>query len=112
MNRKLVSYVSFAFALTLPLLAPHSAGETIEETLARLELPVEEKIARFKLFSNCTPISLLVEHLSSDALSIDLTEGRLRTVVESRLRSARLYDTDRYSDTNLYLNVRGIMHTT
>ena len=105
MNRKMVACGSFALALTLPLLAPNSAGETFEEQIARLRLPVEEKIARFKLFSNCAPILLLVERLGFDALSIDLTEGRLRTIVESRLRSARLYDTNHLSDTNLYLNV-------
>lgn len=52
---------------------------------------ITDRIDRFKLFSNCTPIALLVERLNSDARSIGLTENALQTTVESRLRSARVY---------------------
>ncbi len=45
----------------------------------------------FRLWSGCAPIKLLVV-LSGDAADIDLTEERIQTLAESRLRAARLYD--------------------
>ena len=49
-------------------------------------------IDAFKLWNECAPIELLVEGLSDDAADIDLTRERIQTLVESRLRVARLYD--------------------
>ena len=47
----------------------------------------------FGLWNECEPIRLIVESLSSnDAADIDLTEERIQTLAESRLRAARLYD--------------------
>ena len=47
----------------------------------------------FALWNECAPIRLIVESLSStDAADIDLTEERIQTLAESRLRAARLYD--------------------
>ena len=47
----------------------------------------------FGLWNECAPIDLIVESLSNnDAADIDLTEERIQTLAESRLRAARLYD--------------------
>ncbi len=51
-----------------------------------------EGIDRFELFNECRPIRLVVEDLSDDAADIELTEERIQTLAESRLRAARLYD--------------------
>ncbi len=56
----------------------------------------------FGLWNECAPIWLLVR-LSDDAADIDLTEERIQTLVESRLRVARLYDT---AAPHAYLYVR------
>lgn len=59
---------------------------------------------RFQLFDYCRPMSLVVEQLPPDAAGIGLTEQSIQNLVESRLRSARLYDTNRPL-TYLYVNV-------
>lgn len=46
----------------------------------------------FQLFNECRPMYLLIERLSGDEADIGLTEARIQTMVEARLRSARLYD--------------------
>ena len=58
----------------------------------------------FMLFNYCYPVELVVEELSSDAKKIGLTEERMRTMTESRLRAARIYSDDG-STTYLYVNV-------
>ena len=67
--------------------------------LALTITPVQEvtDVDRFKLFNNCEPMRLLVEGLRDDAADIGLTEERLQVAVESRLRGARLYTSDRGS---------------
>ena len=58
----------------------------------------------FELYNACRPMNLVVESLDEDAAEIGLTEERIRTAVESRLRSARLHSDDpRW--TYLYVNV-------
>ncbi len=59
---------------------------------------------RFRLFSNCTPMRLVVEDLPEDALEIGLTKNAIRATVESRLRSARLYGEKALSP-YIYINV-------
>lgn len=93
MNQKMPVCMSIALALALSLVAPHSTGETAEETLDR-----------FMLFSNCSPVTLVVERLHSDASKIGLTKESLEIAVESRLRSARLYSPELLTP-RLYLNV-------
>ena len=56
----------------------------------------------FDLWNECAPIRLLVEGLPDDAADIDLTEERIQTLAESRLRAARLYD----AEARPYLYVR------
>ena len=46
------------------------------------------------LFSECSPIRLIVGELNPDARKIGLTEESIRAAVESRLRSARLYSSE------------------
>ena len=66
---------------------------------------------RFKLFNRCKPmgltVELTVEDLSPDATKIGLTKESIQAAVESRLRSARLYDSEAAgtADTDLYVNV-------
>ena len=67
------------------------------------EYSVEERIARFKLLTKCTPIRLLVEDLPEDAREISLTRQRIQNMAESRLRAARMYDEEVHP--HLYINV-------
>ena len=47
-------------------------------------------------------MNLVVEDLDNDAAEIRLTSERIRTIAESRLRAARLYD----ANSSVYLYVR------
>ena len=49
---------------------------------------------RFQLFNECGPLDLVVEDYKDNAdwADMGLTVDRLQTMVESRLRAARLYD--------------------
>ena len=49
---------------------------------------------RFELFNRCRPMWLLVEELPEDASAIGLTEDAIRATAESRLRAARLYQSE------------------
>ena len=83
-KRKTFLGPSLALAALAPLfLASAVAGET-----------AGERLDRFELFADCRPMQLVVEHLHSDASKIGLTEESLRATAESRLRSARLYDSE------------------
>ena len=53
---------------------------------------VSESVDRFQLFTRCQPLEISVYVQGDQADEIDLTEERVRTMVESRLRAARLYD--------------------
>ena len=61
--------------------------------------------ARFELFANCQPMRLVVEDLHSDASDIGLTKASIQAAAESRLRSARLYDSTPFTYPYLYINV-------
>jgi len=65
----------------------------------------EQRLERFELFNDCEPMYLLVERLPADAAGIGLSEQRVQAAVESRLRSARLYDSFRFANTYLYIRV-------
>ena len=47
---------------------------------------------KFELYNRCQPINLVVEYLSEDAKKIGLTRETIINSVESRLRSARIYN--------------------
>ena len=61
---------------------------------------------RFKLFNECGPMDLIVVDYTDDAAwaDIGLTVDRIQTMVESRLRGARLYDVAAFPI--LYVNVK------
>ena len=62
---------------------------------------------RFELFNACRPMDLIVESLHADAAEIGLTEESIQAAVESRLRSARLYDADAVPYLYVNVNVAG-----
>ena len=62
-----------------------------------------ESYEYFKLFAECRPMDLLVEHLSSKAAEIGLTKESIRAAAESRLRAARLFSPE--SKQYLYINI-------
>ena len=81
--------------LALSFMAPATAEETFEE-----------RYARFQLFANCTPMDLYVS-VSSEAEEIGLKATSVRAAAESRLRSARLYDSEMSFHLSVTANVVG-----
>ena len=73
--------------------------------LASVSARADEAFDRFKLWTECQPMQLVVEGLHDDAKKADLTEDLIETAVRSRLRAARLYTTDLLSP-HQYLYVR------
>ena len=67
--------------LTLSISAQGAVGQT-----------VDDNVAKFRLFANCGAMDYSVGSLSSHAAKMGLTEEAVRAPIESRLRSARLYD--------------------
>ena len=65
----------------------------------------QEETERFQLFNFCRPMRLSVAyHPPEDSkVKIDLTEETIQAAVESRLRSARLYDSE--ASTRLHVSV-------
>ena len=76
MIRRIVPLVAAALFLA----APASAEEVSDHD-------------RFRLWSACQPMQLVVEPLRQDAADIGLAKDAIETAVRSRLRGARLYDT-------------------
>ena len=68
-----------------------------QDDLERFELSKE----RFELFNNCRAMAVVVGF--PDDAPLGLTEDRISTMAESRLRAARLYDVD--AGTWLFVNV-------
>ena len=58
---------------------------------ALVEAQDDNTLERFRFFTECAPVSLGVLVLDDDDEPIGLTEDRVRTMAESRLRAARLY---------------------
>ena len=69
-------------------IAGDTHGNTVVKTLDSYDGP-----QRFQLFNRCQPIVPVIAELPEGA-SIGLSEDALRAAVESRLRSARLYQSD------------------
>ncbi len=82
-------------ALALSSFSPAIAQETADEMYDP---------DRFMLFADCAPMDIAVESLHADALDIGLTEGSIQVAAESRLRSARLYDSE--ASEYLYIDVK------
>ena len=66
---------------------------------------VPEGLARFQLLNECKPMGLVVDPLPPDAAAISLTQERIRTLAENRLRAARLFSDD-LLPTYLQVNVK------
>ena len=83
----------FTLALALAVWPGHATAQDVSGS------------ERFKLFNECEPMNLVVEEYKGNAewADIGLTVDRLRTMAESRLRAARLYDAT--AGTYLYVNV-------
>ena len=65
----------------------------------------KSRTERFELFNQCRPMGLTVEGLSKDAGKINLRKSQIQAAAESRLRAARLYDSDELSSSWLYINI-------
>ena len=78
--------IRLMIASVLCLAAASANGQEVSPILAELE--------SFELFADCQPIYLTV-FVQADAPEVSgLTEERVKTVAESRLRAARLYESD------------------
>lgn len=64
---------------------------------------MDDRLAAFKLFTNCEPIDFRVGGLHPVAEDINLTREAIIATVEGRLNGAGLYGPD--SDTYLFINV-------
>ncbi len=63
------------------------------------------------LYTNCATMYLIVEELRKEpAIKTGLTESSIRNAAESRLRSARIFNSD-YGDQYLYINVNLSSHS-
>lgn len=60
---------------------------------------------RFQLFNNCEPVRLFIEELSLEETNIRLLKQDIETTVRSRLRAARLYNSDS-SDYGAFISVQ------
>ena len=88
--------MKYSFVLGLLLVfAPWSSTDEFTLTpFTEVEIEAigeETAIEWFELYNHCQPIDLLV-FLDSPSNEIGLTEDSLRIIAESRLRSARLYN--------------------
>ena len=88
--------------------AQDSPGRNLLAPLAQanckgFDVDVDGFLDCFDLFNMCEPMNLIVEQMPADAMEIGLTKERVRTVAESRLRAARLYDAE--ARPYLYVNV-------
>lgn len=83
--------------LAVLLLAPAVSVEGQETT-------IPDRIDRFDLFTECAPVELVLSVFDDEDDPVGLTEDRVRTMAESRLRAARLYDAG-LSDARLSLVV-------
>lgn len=90
-SARLGAFTALSF-VALAFLATGTASETLHESTDR-----------FRLFSDCQPMDLVVEGLPPDASEIGLTEESIVATAESRLRAARLYDAE--ATHYLYINV-------
>ena len=62
--------------------------------------------ARFNPFNDCKPIRLYLGDLGAGAKALGLSKDRMRVAIESRLRSAQLYDSE--AGTYLYVVIRAV----
>lgn len=63
---------------------------------------------RFELWHYCGSMDLVVENLNNDADDIGLTKDAIETSVRARLRAARLYDDEAFSNLYIVITVSGL----
>ena len=63
-----------------------------------------EAVDRFKLFTHCAAVKLVIDMSSRDT-KISLTKESVQTAVESRLRSARIYTSEAPDYFFFYVNI-------
>ena len=85
--RRFIALLVCGLASTAPLAAQTDSTAAGTNPLERARAAVE----RFKLFTGCAQVRLTVALSGETGEKIGLTEERVRTLVESRLRAARLY---------------------
>ena len=90
-----------AWLLAVLLLAPALSVEGQGATITADSLAV--RLERFHLFTECAPVGLFVA--VDEDNPVGLTEDRVRTMAESRLRAARLYDAGLLIPARLHLVV-------
>ena len=76
-------------ALVFILLAVSLPAQS--EPMSPFRKTIEEGLEIFGLFNTCKPMSIWVSELSSDAKEISLRKADIENIVESRLRSARIF---------------------
>ena len=89
-----VSVALVALALSFP-----ASGET--------GATAEGSWERFQLFASCERMAVDIGHLGPGVREIGLTKESIQAAAESRLRSARLFD----SDATTYLRITAIAHS-
>ena len=78
------------------------------ETTLKIQANPREFLAeKFRLFTRCASVGLVIEPMHSDAEKIGLTAESVQAAVESRLRSARIY-TDVADNHFIYINIHVI----
>ena len=93
-------------ALVFILLAVSMPAQSEAESPFRQT--IEENLEYFGLFNTCKPVSIWVSELSSDAKEISLRKADIENIVESRLRSARIFlelDKSWFLSSTLFINV-------
>ena len=104
----MINFIPVAILLVLASLTVR-AQDTNTDDLASFIQENLPKVEQFILFNHCRPMALDVERLSKDAKKIGLSQESIQSTVESRLRSARLYDSNAL-DNYLFVGVNVVGH--
>lgn len=104
MKRLLLLALSVLFALNI------HAQDYRNRELTPEEIAAIKRLDEFALLTGCQPVYLIVEELHQAAAQIGLTGNSIETLARSRLRAARIYSPNRFSDFTLYVNLITTMH--
>lgn len=104
----MINFIPVAILFVLASLTVR-AQDTNTDDLASFIQENLPKVEQFILFNHCRPMALDVERLSKDAKKIGLSQESIQSTVESRLRSARLYDSNAL-DNYLFVGVNVVGH--
>ena len=95
--------ISLILLISFCTMVPELQAEMSKEELHK----IEELQKQFELFTACKPIDLFVTDLPPDAKKINLTEKAIINSMESRLRSARIFNDKSVYKLNVVINVVG-----